>query len=900
MIWHEARSAGARLAAVSIVAVVWLGMVARPVSAQTLVTIQNDKIAASVGQEDSLNGVEVAGRFGIVQAGQTGGVLLQLPRSTDLNQLGSYVTVRIDGGTPFNADGTVAEGVKGWDIAWGYEDTPDTDITGEWVQVPTVVSPNRIVAKWHTIPDATAEPPLPEIQVDLTMDLVYDVVLYTFKITNKDTQAHTVGLRFAQDFNVPGGPDGPVMTPTTPAIVNETALISTFIPSFWRAAGEGDLGSVGAVLLPSGVSSYPTRPDRLVFGLTENVVAPLWDVTPQTTETFVGDLVDGSAALYFNPHLYAPGHSEDIMMVFGAGGTSYEFQLPPIRERPEGIVGGLEGPVSLTYDPSQPADEQLQPNPFKVTVFLHNMNTIALSNIRAVLSLPEGLTLAAGQTALKTAATVAVNGEASFTWDVVPTGTASGRLTYSVAISAEPGGQGISVAREIDIPALPSREFGAGWQMVSFPYVLDDRTPGGAISLDPTMYDLVRWNPKAGQYQAVQLLNPGEAYWLRMNAPGTLTLADAQPVNVPTGYFEVNLEQGWNQIANPFLLRARWGDFKVLNLDPSDRDYLRPLSVAEASDFTRRWISPTIFWYDVQDSMYKFDQHFATEMLPFVGYWIKALKSNLVLLEPKPSGRSAQVAAMTRAPVAGSGGWLLRLSASDGKSADGWNFIGVERGASDGLDNRDAWKPPSVTDSVSLAIVRDDLSVAAERFAQDVRSAAGASKQWRLAVSSPRPNTDVTVTWPDIASMPRTHELYIADDAGGPRQPMRQLSSLRVNTGPNGTRMVTITAEPRAAAGAFRITSWNVAPSRSRTAATISVSATQSATLAVRVLGSSGTTVRRLTSRAEGVGQMTQITWDYRDSKGVSVPAGAYTVEIKATTADGQSARVVAPLVVTR
>lgn len=891
MMWHEAHSTGARLAAGLLVAVMWLGLVSRPMSAQTFVSVENGKIVASVGVADDLNSVNVAGRFGIVQAGQNGGVLLQLPRSTDLNQLGSYVTVRIDGGTPFLPDGTVAEGVAGWDIAWGYEDTPDTDITGEWIQQPTVVSPTRIVAKWHTIPDSTATPPIPEIQVDLELRIVYDMVLYKFTVYNKDTRSHTVGLRFAQDFAVPGDVDGPVVTPSTAGITNETELLSTTIPEYWRAAGAQATGSVGAVLLPSGVSPYPTRPDRLVFGLTEHICGPLWDFTPNKAETFVGALVDGASAVYYNPALYAPGQSRSITMVFGAAGSSYEFG--------QRLAAGLEGPVSLQYDPKKPADQQLQPNPFKVTAFLYNLNSVALSNARAVISLPAGLELAPGQNPLKTAATIAVDGEATFSWDVVPTGTASGRLTYSVSLSADPGGQGVSVARSIDIPALPTQEFGGGWQMVSFPYVMDDRTPEGAINLNRAMYDLVRWNPTAAHYEAAQFLNPGEGYWLRLNGKSTITLANAQPVKPPSGVQEIYLQNGWNQIGNPFLLGVRWGDLKVMNLDATDPDYLKPLTIAEASDFTRRWLSPTVFYYDVQAGMYKFDQGYATELKPFVGYWVKASKSSLLLLVPQPTGRAVQTAPLSRAPASVSGGWLLRLQASDGRTSDGWNFIGVARNASDGPDVLDVAKPPAAADSVAVAIVQDSAT-GPERFAQDVRSASGTVKTWRVAVSSPAPNTDVVLTWPNLATIPRTHELYLTDDASGTRYALRRLSSLRVNTGPSGTRMVTITAEPRSSGGAFRITSWNVAQTRSRSAATIAVAATQPASLSIRVLAPNGEAVRRLTSRAEGTGQLAQITWDLKDSKGVAVPAGAYTVEIKAMTADGQSARVVAPLVVTR
>jgi hypothetical protein len=890
--WLRARSKCCKPLAMAVSAAVLLAVSALAVRAQTLVTIENGKLSASVGQEDDLNGVNVAGRFGVIEAGQSGGVLLQLPRSTDLNQLGSYVTVRIDGGTPFNADGTVADGVPGWDIAWGYEDTPDTDIKGEWVQVPTIVSPSVIVAKWHTIADSTATPPMPEIEVDLKMRLVYDMVVYTFTVTNKDTQSHTVGLRFAQDFNVPQNVDGPIMTPRTGMISNETSLISTFIPTLWRAAALQSPSTVGALLLPTGSSTYPTRPDRVVFGLTEHVVAPLWDFTPATDEPFVGTLLDGSAAVYYNPTLCVPGQPKTITMTFGAAGSSYEFG--------QRLAAGLEGPVSLTYDPTKPAGEQLQPNPMTITAFLHNMNTVALGNVRAVLSLPDGLSLAQGETALKTVASLGPDNEATFRWQVVPTGTASGRLTYSVSLSADPGGQGVSVARDIDVPALPTQGFASGWQMVSFPYVLDDRTPAGAIDLNPAFYDLVRWNPAVGQYQAVQYINPGEGYWLRLAGATKISLVGGQPVNVPTGSFSVRLVPGWNQIANPFLLRVRWADIRVITTDATDKDYLRPLTVQEASGVERRWISSAIFRYDTTAGMYVFDQDFATDLLPFVGYWVKANRSNLELLISKPTGRAATLASAGRASPTGAGGWRLRLQASDGVTRDGCTYIGIAPDASDGVDVRDVAKPPAVGEAVALGIVRDDLAAESGVYAQDLRSASGSVKQWRLSVSSPRPNADVTITWPEIGSMPRTHELYVSDDGGGPRRAMRQTSSITLNTGATGTRMITVTAEPRSAGGAFRITSWNVAASRSKSSATISVAASQSAALTIRVLGTGGTMVRRLTSRAASAGELAQITWDLRDGKGVSVPAGAYTVEIKAVTADGQSARVVAPLVVTR
>jgi flagellar hook assembly protein FlgD len=71
------------------------------------------------------------------------------------------------------------------------------------------------------------------------------------------------------------------------------------------------------------------------------------------------------------------------------------------------------------------------------------------------------------------------------------------------------------------------------------------------------------------------------------------------------------------------------------------------------------------------------------------------------------------------------------------------------------------------------------------------------------------------------------------------------------------------------------------------------------ANVQVSIKGASGSTVRNLVTRAASAGQM-QLTWDYKDNRGVSIPAGQYVIDVKATTSDGQSAHVTAPHVVVR
>ena len=168
-----------------------------------------------------------------------------------------------------------------------------------------------------------------------------------------------------------------------------------------------------------------------------------------------------------------------------------------------------------------------------------------------------------------------------------------------------------------------------------------------------------------------------------------------------------------------------------------------------------------------------------------------------------------------------------------------------------------------------------------------------------MVVTSPKPNTDVTLSWPEIGSLPKGYELYIQDAGTGQKRAMRQTSSLRVNTGTGASRAFTITAEPRSLSTVFRFTSWNVRPNRSGSGAAITFTASQDANVSVRILTGTGQTLRNLVTRAVPSGTTT-LNWDYRDGRGVAVPTGSYLIEIKGTTTDGGSARIVVPHLVTR
>jgi len=860
---------------------------------QTWAQIANNRLVARVGVDGQIDSINVAGRFVVIDP-DTGGFLLVPPflDSLDQHQLGSYLTVRIDGGAA----------VGGWDLIFGDVGPPGQTGLSQWSEPPRRIT-NYIRAVWETISDGTTATP-PPITVELRLTLVYDVACYEFTVINNDSRAHSIGLRFGQNYSLPGANhEGPIITPNTGGICVETSLIGSQVPVVWRQVSDDLASTVGAMLRPISGAGPPNDADRFVVGnatgttgITENGTQNLWDVsfTNDPTFNFCTDPWDVSAAAFFNPRQYVPGERKTFTTCFGKARTTIDFTPP--------WAAGLDGPFSLRYDSSAPAGQRIVPYPFTIRAFVQNLTDTTLTNVSARINLPIGLELAPNESDTKTIPSVSAQSEATFNWSVRANGQTSGRLNYSVSFSAGPGVQGKVVTRAIDVPAVPTITFPGILQKVSFPFQFADPDPSTALGIPSTDYVMVRWNALSNAYETVTRIVPGEGYWLALNNQTTLNLQGASPVNTGISEFQFPLRKNWNQIGNPYLLRVRWADVRVLNTNPGDQDFGRPLPINVASDAQHRWILPTIYRYDVDQKVYKWDADFSSDLVPFVGYWVKALRPNIILLIPPPSGKAA-IAGGGRtkaAPARTHNDWQLRIVASDGASNDSWNFIGVAPDASNGDDLKDVEKPPAIQGSVSVGIVRKDGEGRSVVYAQDIQ-AAGGKKQWNLVVTSPKPNTDVTLSWPEIGALPRGYELFVTDPATNTRRLMRQTSSIRVNTGETASRALVITGEPRGAAGAFRITNWNVttAGRGPNSSARISFTASGDANVNVRIVGGTGRTVRHLVTRAVSAGNTT-VLWDYRDSKGVAVPAGTYIIEIKGTTTNGESARVVIPHTKTR
>jgi hypothetical protein len=837
--------------------------------AQTSVSVSNSLVTASVGISGSTGTptVNLAGRVGVDYADGSG-TLLTMASSTTAQ---SYFTLRIDGGP--SADG--------YDLVIGDSEN------GAWVSEPEV-SGKTIVAEWETATIAS-------IGVKMVVRPVRDMVWYKFTITNKDVKSHTVAIRFAQSYAGPLGDTtktGPITTPLLSQISTESEITGDSIPAWWRVLSKTGAQSVGALIYPTGAAvASDVGISRVAFGTPTHLIVPLWTFTPDTSTDITSG--KGSAALYLNPVVLGAGQSRTVntyfgrqhaTMLFGANGT---------------VAGWLDGPVRVTIDATQVAGKQLVPYPMTINAAYSNMNTIDVPEITATLDLPAGLTLQTGDKA-QSKTDVKAGGDATFQWKIVADGSAYGHLKYSVFLQAGSNDPGMRVTREVDVPAMPGQFTGTGLKMVTFPYLFTNPEPYTALGLSVSSPPLVRWNENTTGYEVASSLYPGRGYWMDIEETPTLKNANSTDDKTPWYIPLTANSSGWNQIGNPWVYQIKWGEVKVWNQDPLDTEYNTVLSVKDASSSAHKWIKASIWWWDSTEG-YQWDTDFSSNLLPYTGYWVKALREHLSLIIPVPTARSASSSnASTRASstLTSSKNWKTRLIASASGASDKQVYVGVSSSGSDTGEEGAVEKPPAVSGRVSLSSVRT-VSGRAVSLAEDLRSGAIGRKVWGIVVTTPRANEDVTISWPEISTVPKAYELFFVDTSTGSRYQMRQRSSVTLNSGVLGTRSAQIVAEPRGT-GMFAINGLTVGGGSRRSAATVSFSVSLAADVTVRIRKINGSPVRTVLTRSIAAGAATQVVWDHKDNRGISVPAGAYEIEVKGTASDGQSDRRLVQYVLVR
>ena len=466
----------------------------------------------------------------------------------------------------------------------------------------------------------------------------------------------------------------------------------------------------------------------------------------------------------------------------------------------------------------------------------------------------------------------------------------------TVTVSSTPTG-GTATPATASFILVPKATFDAGLTMISTPQDYSTLSPAPSIfTLLGSSVELFTWNPSRGAYDEnppkngasiglTDTLHRGQGYFLYA-ASGTIltTEGSATDESATAAPFDIALKSGWNMIGDPYSFPV---DFSQLSIVRSDNSTVLTSASTDISNALFTYLGGGYTTSNTVDA--------------YRGYWLYAF--NPVRL------RFITAAKVTRAITrsgnnTGNGEWRIDLVAQAGDGHQATGYLGVSRAASDGFDHNKALAPPTMgAENVSLTFDHTDWGNQSGHYAVDVRSAGLTSQTWNFTVSSSVANTPITLHWPAIATIPGRQSLTLTDLDSNHTMNLRSQNSYVI---PASDKPVTrhfslqMTRAGKLKLQVSDLVAHNSGGVSGRAAGVVvSYRISSEADVQVNILRN-GQRIRTLTPSVHRAAGVTDTPWDMRDDKGVTVAGDAYTVEVRATDADGNIVRRVSPLLVTR
>jgi hypothetical protein len=682
----------------------------------------------------------------------------------------------------------------------------------------------------------------------------------------------------------------------------------------------------------------------------------LWDFATYMDPTVVLDKnvgiysTDATVALVWDEQLVAAGSSITKVAYLGSDTATTDYTGP--------MTLSVSAPPALgfvTNSSTTPPTAGAAPNPFTITAYVQNItdlnasgNQFSIGTVNFTIDLPPGLILTPGSSNQQSINGLSPGAEGSVAWNVEldPNNPQSGTLLYTV--TATPSiSSGKAVQRTIQIPAPttitldPDSLHPGYYKMYSFAELFGNATPSQILGL-PTgvnvtpQIDSRQWQPTTGHYIEQPSWIPGFAYWIKYT-PTNTTITTPQTFQINAGLYPpldqqvapnassytVTYPMGWNQIGDPYVYDYTFSELQVFNSTT-----LVSTDVVSASGAVNGWLLPAVYYYNTSDPnpanwYYELEDNLGFQMQEGAGYWIYVEQNNLQFIfnGVDTPGGSVSRAASARASNLGLGttlgkdttnNWRLNLVAKSTHGTDALSYIGVAPSASDTMDIYKWAKPPNFNPGTSMDIIHTDWGKANGRYAQDLRAPALVNKTWNLQVTAEVADKAVTITWPAIAaSVPRAYDVYLIDPTSKSQVSMRDASSYVLSMTPGVTHTLQVVAKPRSTNVPATIASFNLqnnVPSRGSSvpsSVTISYVLNTEADTQINVRDARGHVIRTINGTTKAATDVAsnnvgQVVWDMKDQHGVSLTTGTYSVELVATSGNGQLSRQVKPYVLVR
>jgi hypothetical protein len=734
---------------------------------------------------------------------------------------------------------------------------------------------------------------------DLRIDLIQSAARISLRVRNSGSSPATLALRLASDVEVGveegfdrNGASRPpyVYVQGQRPIRIDTDLRGVQIPNAIEFyLGRGNLaGSSRYLLRPVKGFEDQTPIDRLVIGKWRFIQGgTIWDDDGGARPYLFPDslISDVAINLFVDARNFAPGQVREYVFYVTLTPVDMDVQPP--------IALGIEAPPVI--EPDAQNLSQLRDNgQFTIVVNVTNQyfvvgREIDLTNVAVDLSLPAGISFAPGESRTRTILRLAPGQTASLRWRVVADPTAVGFVTFRASVQAPPAPTK-TVSRTILISATANRKLESGFQIVSIPFITTSSLEE-VLNL-PVAYQAKRWNPEREVYETIDTIQPGQGFWLYLPGSALTAQYDATHLRFPSNVFNasvpVPLKKGWNQIGNPYPYPLVLGQVVVV----SSSDPRRSLSFFEAAQ--RGVIRGVLYYWDEFSEEYKFTSDPNTPLLPHRGYWIKASEDIEFVYPPvflPGTGFGGTVLRSAKERPNLLNDWRLQIVARTSRGADTQNFIGVSSGRS----ASDIEEPPTPLPDrpVNLTILKSGTSTP---LMQEIRPLAN-RQQFDLLVEA-APGEEVALTFPNLNTVPHGYRLRLTDLNTGRTVDLRTNPEYRfISTGRTRLQLV---VERAARTGAL-ITSVSVSSAgRGVNSVSISYVLADNAQTSVRILSSDGRAIAHLQRGRAATRGVNTVSWNLRDDEGRAVPPGTYQVQVEARTDDGQTARVVRPLVLTR
>lgn len=263
-----------------------------------------------------------------------------------------------------------------------------------------------------------------------------DLVEIKFVSKNTTADSHDVGHRTMLDTMIGRNDRAPFRTGGE-AFTTGREFTGADIPSAWQALDQiANPGLVAyARLLGAGVNPAP---DKVQFGNWSDMHSyNIWNYVVDPAQ----ENGDSAVSVIWEPKPLAPGESRSYVTYYGLGDAS-------------SATGETLALTILAEAKASVSEEGEGYEAYSITALVENTGSTSAENVYVTLNLPEGMSLALGETLTKNLGTIASGASSQFVWNVVFDPQGEERVfTYTVEAGINEN-RDTGEGREVTVPPL--------------------------------------------------------------------------------------------------------------------------------------------------------------------------------------------------------------------------------------------------------------------------------------------------------------------------------------------------------------------------------------------------------------------------------------------------------------